>query len=612
MSQQTSPPSTPAAGQATKGNAPASQPPLTPVASQAARDALAKGRAQVATNPSLSVAIQNIGPGSVQSSQRKARLALRASTPQLQPQQRQPLPPVPSLRATPHPDDPVQCQHQLGMLNAFHSFGRLGLSKFIYQEARDRATDQATEHYSWSLLADDEEKEKFVYQLLHLLPDQVITSLIRNTLALDARTNPEVKRFVDSEMKPREMSPMAGIYINITRRSNLILPPQVDPHAGKWMTPTQVKSLVDKVRAYVANEDDLQSLSTNMSIDNAVSRFSPSHLTERRFPLGSSSYRGRVLEWVKIIERQYWTNIDPSYLDIPFRRCPMEVGWAQDINSRLKNHVNNSNTTPLFGLVNAISRLPIKDGGAAFPQPMQLVLFPIWKNDEDLKRIAEILGSVLCSSYWIYGGLNYAWAGGSVNVPSYNPSGDNWMQSADHFQERIKREGGLDFARVVQLGEHSEKARERSIAKAEKEAVELEWKKKRLEVKEQRAKVRSLRAERDEKDRQRREEIRGKIAEGDEMMDDFNKIYEPTLQKRKVMETVKLLHRLSRAKARKDTEVISELEEEVAGVDADILTEAQTGLDKLQMQARLNWEGVSTGTAADPQDSGNVIDLTTK
>ena len=30
----------------------------------------------------------------------------------------------------------------------------------------------------------------------------------------------------------------------------------------------------------------------------------------------------------------------------------MEVGWAQDINSRLKQHVNNSSTTPLFGLVN--------------------------------------------------------------------------------------------------------------------------------------------------------------------------------------------------------------------------------------------------------------------
>ena len=38
-------------------------------------------------------------------------------------------------------------------------------------------------------------------------------------------------------MTPSEMSPMAGMYIHIARRSNLILPYQVNPHAGSWMTP---------------------------------------------------------------------------------------------------------------------------------------------------------------------------------------------------------------------------------------------------------------------------------------------------------------------------------------------------------------------------------------
>ena len=102
----------------------------------------------------------------------------------------------------------------------------------------------------------------------------------------------------------------------------------------------------------------------------------------------------------------------------------MEVGWAQDINIRLKDHVNNNSATPLFGLVNAISRQSAIDGGAAFPPPVQLILFPIWEDDEDLKKIGEILGSVLCSSYWIYGGLNDAWAGGWVNVTSNDPEAD--------------------------------------------------------------------------------------------------------------------------------------------------------------------------------------------
>ena len=600
-SQQTgsSPPATPVVS--------TSQLPATPVASQAAKDALAKGRAQVTTNPSLSVALQNIGPGSIYSSQRKAQQALRASTPQ--PQQPKPLRAPLVLQPTPHPDDPIQSQHQLGMLNAFNSLGRLGLSKFVYEEAQSRAM----EHYSWKLLADDEEKGKYVYQLLHLLPDQVITSVIRNTLARDARTNRAVKSFVVSEMTPREMSPMAGIYINIARRSDLVLPQQVDPHAGKWLTPNQVKSLIDKVEVYMANKSDAQSLTTNASIDNAVGRFNSQYKTDRRFSLDSSQSRSRVLEWVKTIESQYWTNINPGDRDIPFLRCPMEVGWAQDINSRLKAHVNNGATTPLFGLVNAISRLPIKDGGAAFPKPLQLILFPIFKDDGDLKRIAEILGSVLCSSYWIYGGLNYAWAGGSVNVTANDPTWDNWIQSANHFYERVRQEGGLDFKRTVQLGEKTEVARERATEKAETGAVESEWRMKRLDVKEQRGKLRGLRVERNERNRKHQDEMSKKIVEGDDMMEDTLGIYEPTIRRSKVMETVKLLRHLGRAKAKKanrDTELISELEDEAAGVDADVLEEAQAVVDGIKAKISMRWEAASS-TEIEPQQSGDIIDLTT-
>lgn len=137
----------------------------------------------------------------------------------------------------------------------------------------------------------------------------------------------------------------------------------------------------------------------------------------------------------------------------------MEVGWAQDINTRLKAYVNNNPTTPLFGLVNAISRQSTAEGGAAFPPPMQLVLFPIWKADPELKNIGEILGSVLCSSYWINGGLNYASAGGSVNVTSTDLEVDTCVNSAENFNPRINKEGVPDFARVILLGEHAESAR---------------------------------------------------------------------------------------------------------------------------------------------------------
>ena len=87
-----------------------SPPTSTPVASQAARDALAKGRKQVAANITYSVALQNLGPGSVATYQLRARNAARASI--LIPQQPQPLKAPPPLQTTPQPNDPVQTKHQ--------------------------------------------------------------------------------------------------------------------------------------------------------------------------------------------------------------------------------------------------------------------------------------------------------------------------------------------------------------------------------------------------------------------------------------------------------------------------------------------------------------------
>ena len=161
-----------------------------------------------------------------------------------------------------------------------------------------------------------------------------------------------------------------------------------------------------------------------------------------------------------------------------------------------------------------------------------------------------------------------------------------------------------------------EKVRERNIEKARLEAVESELRKKRLEVEEQRAKLESLKAESDDKDRQCREEIRRKIAV-DAMMEEGYKLYDQRLRMRKVMETINLFHQLDRVKAKRDTEFISELEQEIAGIDADILTEAQIELEKRKMRVLARREGVSTGKAADPQNSedsqhsSNVIDLTT-
>lgn len=561
----------------------ASSPPSTPVASQVARDALAKGKAQVAANLTYAVALQNLGPGSISSQRRNARIAIRSSTPI--PQQQQALQPPPPLQKTPHPNDPIQTKHQWKMLCAFQSWGRLGLSKVIYEEARSRASD----HSSWELLAQDAEKELYVYQLLNLLPDPIIESLIKNTIAFDYQNDLEVKRFVHSDMIPKEVQKMAGIYINIARRSKLgLMPNSKDPNAGRWLTSNQVRSLIDKVKIYVANKQDSSSVASNNAIDTALGRFNPSTTANgRRFTLfPDSTSAARVNEWLKIIEDQYCTNISQSDLDIPFERCPMEVGWAQDINSRLKAHVNNNSTTPLFGFVNAISRQSIADGGAAFPSPMQLVLFPIWKDDMDLKKIAEILGSVLCSSYWIYGGLNYAWAGGSVNVTFDDPEADPWVNSAQNFNSRINREGAPDFARVIEHGEHAEKARQLSTTKAKEQALRAELNNEKQKFMANRTALKELKAKNDALESKRKEKARQQIKAGDEWLEELGAILESKNRQDKVMETVDLLHQLSKAKLRGDKEEIAVLEDDIAEVDWEILETAIAKADELAALVR--------------------------
>ena len=227
----------------------------------------------------------------------------------------------------------------------------------------------------------------------------------------------------------------------------------------------------------------------------------------------------------------------------------MEVGWAQDINTRLKAHVNKNSTTPLFGLVNAISRQSTAEGGAAFPPPMQLVFFPIWKDDPELKKIGEILGSVLCSSYWIYGGLNYAWAGGSVNVTADNPEADTWANSAENFNSRINKKGVPDFARLIALGEHAASARQRPTAKAKEQALRKEMDSEKQKAIGHRTEMQGFKAEKDAIERQRKEKVLKLIEEGDEWMEDSDTLLELMDRERKVNETIELLHRLGRAKA---------------------------------------------------------------
>ena len=115
--------------------------------------------------------------------------------------------------------------------------------------------------------------------------------------------------------------------------------------------------------------------------------------------------------------------------------------------------------------------------------------------------------------------------------------------------------------------------------------------------------IQNLKAEKDTLERQRKEKARKRIEEGDEWMEEFERILEPMDRERKVNETVALLHRLGRAKDRGDEEAIVKLEDEIAEVDWEILEAAIAKADELAARVRARLAVTADTERAEPENS---------
>ena len=362
------------------------------------------------------------------------------------------IPPAPILKVpTPiehfspdaHPTDPFQTQHQRRMMDAFIAHQRWGLRCEILEEARRKwtSTGKGSKNSSWYAIIEDEEVDKTCYtsKLLMQLPDCIIKSLIQNTLAFDYANNPEVKSFVIRHMK--NSVPHAGIYVNIPTRSPGpgSLPLSGVPGRGEFLSSDEAERLIQRVERYIANKPADHAENSKVDYHFKTPRVTP----ERRFC--SENPNQKWQEWLQEFRSIYCRNVPASERYTHFQRCPMEVGWSQNVRRRLKDHVENGSTTAIFGVVNAMTRQPTTQGGFGFPEVWQLALFPVWKRDPKLARVAEVVGSILCSSYWCYGGLNINEAGYST-ITTTTPEFDDilWEESIREARKRFTTSGLAD------------------------------------------------------------------------------------------------------------------------------------------------------------------------
>ena len=352
-----------------------------------------------------------------------------------------------------HPTDPFRTQHQRRMMDAFTAHRRWGLRCEILEEARRRWTSigKGSKNSSWYAIIEDEEVDNtyYTFNLLMQLPDCIIKSLIQNTLAFDYANNPEVKGFVNRHMGT--YTPYAGIYVNIPTRSPGpgSLPLSGVPGKGEFLSSDEAERLIQRVERYIANRP--ADHAENSKVDYHFK--TPRVVSERRFC--SENPNPKWQEWLQEFRSIYCRNVPASERSTYFQRCPMEVGWSQNVRRRLKDHIENGSTTAIFGVVNAMTRQPTTQGGFGFPEVWQLALFPVWKRDPKLARVAEVVGSILCSSYWCYGGLNISEAGYST-ITTTTPEFDDilWEESIREARKRFTTYGFVDEEVQFSLDRH--------------------------------------------------------------------------------------------------------------------------------------------------------------
>ena len=251
----------------------------------------------------------------------------------------------------------------------------------------------------------------YVIQLLETLPDMIIESLIKCTLPYNYHNtlDAEFMEFVRDEMQP---TATPGIYANFPCFSAKSTRP------GMCLTGKRMRVVLDKANTY------FHAMSKDQNEVDAIDHFfkAPTEgvddgtqgLASIKKQWGDSDgERATFDEWYTRMEYLYLDDLPEADQDKNFLHCAVECGWGNDVKERAAAHPANKGTTYLFAVYNVLTR---KEG---YGEMMQLMIFPIWKRDRMLAKIAEITASILCSSLWTEGGLNSAFPG---NMPEPNAS----------------------------------------------------------------------------------------------------------------------------------------------------------------------------------------------
>ncbi|KAL8681717.1 MAG: hypothetical protein Q9186_002164 [Xanthomendoza sp. 1 TL-2023] len=326
-------------------------------------------------------------------------------------------PPVPNtpLRWAPStadrsPDNPFRDERKVLMFNAFDVRGPAGLAEHLYDECERMKREMKWPSATWDTMLKDRDNGTYAAtKLLSLLTPEVTKSLIKGTFPHDVHADPTIKSFYWANMRPEEFP---GIYMNaLTGAKTKMTATHPITHAVKYLSPNAINGLCTKYTSYING--------TDIGLRNAIDGTFGQSLQAGPPKWANTDIECQTgQDWIKKVRELYCDNVDPNDMDKSHISGPFEVGWSVNVKTRLVEYKENASTTNIFGFNNALTRLPLGQGGlgAAAP-PFTALLFPIWDQDQHLARVGEILGSMLLGSYWFQGGFNCTYAG-TFDLPS--------------------------------------------------------------------------------------------------------------------------------------------------------------------------------------------------
>ena len=297
----------------------------------------------------------------------------------------------------------------------FQARGRSGLEQAFYDYARSErqnthtiadGRERGNAEKSWDHLLDDEKQGTHrVLSLLHFLPDFLIPILLRGEYSRQLLLDPKVERYRRDHLKIEDMPCIYGNFLH-----------GLD---GLWLSKADMGRVLDVMEQYVTDDIFAQPTPLQRTIDRRISTWRPGKKEKKLIRWLPSQRAVTVLrDWIAQQRARY---CGPQFNDqYQASFCPSEIGWATSSVTRLKAHEKNR-TTYIFGLVSAILRG--RDNEALsfrWPDPHQVILFPIWQREEKLIRLGEIVGSLLCLSLTSLGGFNH-WHPGTMTIGDDDP-----------------------------------------------------------------------------------------------------------------------------------------------------------------------------------------------